>query len=73
MKFSSNGTVVDTYSVSAVDYAMEIAYGEDYTDKQKALAKAMLNYGGYAQEFFGVNTDKLANANLLILISHFHL
>ena len=59
-----NGTVVDTYSVSAVDYAMEIAYGEGYTDKQKALAKAMLNYGGYAQEFFGVNTDKLANANL---------
>ena len=60
----SDGTVVDTYTVSAVDYAMEIAYGKGYTAKQQTLAKAMLNYGGYAQEFFEKNIDNLANANL---------
>lgn len=59
-----DGTVVDTYTVSAVDYAMDIAYGEGYSDNQKSLAKAMLNYGGYAQEYFGTNTDNLANAGL---------
>ena len=34
------------------------------TEDQVNMVKALLNYGGYAQTFFGVNTDNLANAGL---------
>ena len=35
-------------------------YSENYK-KAAPLAKALLNYGGYAQEYFGYNTNLLAN------------
>ncbi len=60
---NGTGEVVDTYTVSVEEYALKIVYG-DYTDKQKKMAKALLNYGAYAQAYFGTNTDKPANANL---------
>ena len=60
---NGKGEVLDTYTVSVEEYAMNIVYG-DYSDKQKKAAKALLNYGAYAQTFFGTNIDNLANANL---------
>lgn len=34
------------------------------TEKQVDMVKALLNYGGYSQTFFDVNTDNLANEDL---------
>ena len=52
-----------TYSVKA--YADTIIANEaTYGAKAVALAKAMLNYGGYAQAYFGYDLGNLANANL---------
>jgi len=47
-----------TYSVRS--YADQILAG-NYSEKQKNMVRAMLNYGGYAQTYFKYNTDKLAN------------
>lgn len=47
-----------TYSVRS--YADQILAG-NYSEKQKDMVRAMLNYGGYAQTYFKYNTDKLAN------------
>ena len=54
-----------TYSVK--DYAEEILRGSwygNYSEKEKELAKALLNLGGYAQEYFGYNTDRCANDSI---------
>ncbi len=51
------------YERTIVSYATGIIGGE-YTDTEKALIKAMLNYGAYAQIEFSYNTDRLANASL---------
>jgi len=48
-----------SYTVRA--YAETIIEGE-YAEEVKALVKHMLNYGAAAQTYFGVNTDKPANA-----------
>ena len=51
-----------TYSVK--EYAEEILRGSwygNYSDKEKRLARALLNLGGYAQEYFGYNTENCAN------------
>lgn len=50
-----------TYSVRS--YADEILRG-DYSDDEKAMVRAMLNYGGYAQKCFDYNTDNLANIGI---------
>lgn len=54
-----------TYSIA--DYANAIitnAKTEKYPDEMVTLAKALLNYGTYAQAYFGYNMDDLANAKL---------
>ncbi len=61
-------------TVGGVDYASATysvkEYGEyiinhpgNYDESAIATVKAMLNYGGYSQEYFGYNTANLANAN----------
>lgn len=47
-----------TYSVRS--YADEILRG-GYSEDEKAMVRAMLNYGGYAQKCFDYSTDNLAN------------
>ena len=44
-------------------YADEILASEEYS-AYHALVKEMLNYGGYAQSYFGHNTENLANAGI---------
>ncbi len=48
---------------SVKDYADAIIANESgtYTDEDINLVKAMLNYGGLAQSYFGYNTESLAN------------
>ena len=51
------------YTVKAyADYIL--ANPSKYEAKVVALVKAMLNYGAYAQQYFGTNEDVLANADL---------
>ena len=47
-----------TYSVRS--YADQILAG-NYSEKQKNMVRAMLNYGGYAQTYFKYKTDNMAN------------
>lgn len=53
-------------STSVAEYAQNLINSTDssITSEQKNFAKAMLNYGGYAQEYFGKNADQLANFSL---------
>ncbi len=54
---------IHTYSVK--EYGQQVIQNEDnYDPKLAALVKAMLNYGGYAQAYFNVNVNNLANLNL---------
>ena len=59
---SNEGKLPDGVSVSVVNYASSIMNGP-YDQKTKDLVQAMLNYGAYAQTFFGYNTKTLANKN----------
>ncbi|MBQ8297806.1 MAG: hypothetical protein IJX77_08500 [Ruminococcus sp.] len=59
------GLWTDSRTVTVKEYAEEIIGDLDaYGEEAAALAKAMLNYGAYAQEYFGYNTDNLANSGL---------
>jgi len=60
-----NGNVVDSGSYTIRQYADYILSGS-YTENEKALVRAMLNYGGKAQHYFNYNTDSLANTNITI-------
>ena len=60
-----NGESVDSGSYTVRQYADTILSG-DYTDAEKALVKAMLNYGGKAQTYFGYNTEAPANADITV-------
>ena len=50
-----------TYSVRS--YADQILAG-NYSDKEKNMVRAMLNYGGYAQNYLNYNTGSLANSSI---------
>lgn len=63
----SDGTQSNSYVFSPADYLDEFLSGQDENSvivKQKAIAKALLNYGAYAQLYFDENTSDLANKNL---------
>ena len=51
---SGSGEIVDSYKVSIREYAMRIIGGDEFTDKQKNMAKALLNYGAYVQTYFAI-------------------
>ncbi|MBQ9199677.1 MAG: hypothetical protein IJ141_05810, partial [Lachnospiraceae bacterium] len=46
------------------DYLLDNTNKNEEYEKVAPLVKAMLNYGTYAQEYFGYKTDKPANASL---------
>lgn len=65
--FDRNGNSGTQYSYTVRDYAQYIiAHGTEsgYTEGDVAFAKALLNYGAYAQQYFQVTMDDLANRNL---------
>lgn len=49
------------YTYSIKDYAKDLLTSSDYDNNIKGLVKTMLVYGGYAQLYFGYNTDNLAS------------
>ncbi len=51
-----------TYSVKEYGEYI-ISHPDVYGESAVTTVKAMLNYGGYSQEYFGYNTENLANAN----------
>ena len=55
-----------TKSCSVRSYANAIlaAGNSTYKASDKAMIKAMLNYGAYAQQYFGYNLDNLANSTV---------
>ncbi|MBQ4269750.1 MAG: hypothetical protein IJB97_08910 [Clostridia bacterium] len=53
-----------TYSCSVYDYCNYVITACGDTHPAYDLAKALLNYGGYAQTYFNYKTDNLANKNL---------
>ena len=71
LSFEVDGAVITTYTTSIKDYAETLIEDENQTEKTRELAKALLNYGAAAQEYFvGRNgnpetlADYLANAGL---------
>ena len=62
----NGGTVEGTeYTYSVQQYAEALINKDGASDEEKALAKAMLNYGAYAQKYFDpdVAAGELANVN----------
>ena len=68
IQFYFRSDVGDNISCSKVYHKTIKEYCEYFidkgTDEQKNLVKALLNYGGYSQLFFEVNTENLANDGL---------
>ena len=59
----SNGEVSDEFTCSVKEYADELLASSN-NESEITLVKSILNYGGYAQEYFSTNIDNLANADL---------
>ncbi len=59
----SNGETSEVFSCSVKEYADKLI-ASSTNESEIALVKSILNYGGYAQEFFGYNKTALANADL---------
>ena len=57
------GNCTEVIEQSVADYAKDILADETYATSHE-LIKSMLNYGAYAQTYFGYNTDSLANSVL---------
>lgn len=68
--FEIDGVLGDTYTTSVKAYAQKLIDNSTQTQNTRALAKAMLNYGAYSQQYFAnLNNDagiaeKLANEGL---------
>lgn len=60
---TSDGSKTQVYEYSVREYAERILEGS-YDYETKELVMAMLHYGAYSQEWFGYNTNNLANAEL---------
>ncbi len=58
-----DGTEVKNAEISVRSYLQEILNTDSYSDYH-ALAKAILMYGGAAQEYFNADTDHLASAGI---------
>lgn len=64
-KFVWSGGESGEYVYSIRDYCDYIRdHTDDYDAESVELVGAMLNYGGYAQEYFNYNTSDLANTGL---------
>lgn len=62
--FYMDGQRVARNWYSVKNYADYVLMNQSYYSDAVPLVTAMLNYGAYAQLYFGYNTEKLANKNL---------
>ena len=62
----SDGTILATYHYSVKDYCDKVIEnkGNNYSEEVITYIKAMLNYGGYSQEYHNYKVDNLANENI---------
>ena len=69
-----NGDVIETFSLSVAEYAMQIIANEDIDEKYVNFAAELLNYGAAAQVYFKYNYDNndenLANYALSPIYLH---
>ena len=65
VRLKVNGKTMHEDSYTVRQYADRILAG-DYDEETKALVRAMLNYGGKAQTYFGYNTDHSAGADITV-------
>lgn len=66
-KLVLNGKTKDVKTLSANDYCKTVLAGTNSNasyGKAAPVVKALMNYCGYAQVYFGKNTSKLANSGL---------
>ena len=65
LSFYDGTTLVSTYSTCVAEWVdNNLSKMEASNAKAATLVKTMLNYGAAAQEYFGHNTDNLANKNI---------
>ena len=63
--YSETGSIVKGFGRYSVrEYAEEILNGSEYVSEAKEAVKAMLNYGAYAQKYFGNTEIGLANEGI---------
>lgn len=64
--FLSDGTKALDFDYCVENYGLKILGDTTgkYSDESKAMVRAMLNYGGYAQEYFDYHTDEMANRGI---------
>jgi hypothetical protein len=63
--YKENGSVERSFGRYSVrEYAEDILNGSEYTEIAKEAVKAMLNYGAYAQKYFGNTGNGLANEGI---------
>ena len=64
LQMNVGGTDGTPVNCSVRTYADAILAGTEYTEQEKEMVRAMLNYGSYTQLYAGYNTDSLAAAGL---------
>ena len=64
LQMNVSGTDGTPVNCSVRTYADAILAGTEYTEQEKEMVRAMLNYGSYTQLYAGYNTDNLAAAGL---------
>lgn len=64
LQMNVGGTDGTPVNCSVRSYADAILAGTEYTEQEKEMVRAMLNYGSYTQLYAGYNTDNLAAAGL---------
>lgn len=66
VKFVTDGVESDSEIYTVKEYADYILtdVNNEFTDGDKAMVRAMLNYGGAAQAYFGYNTENLVSTEL---------
>ena len=70
----SDGTESKVYTYTVKQYCEYIRnHADSYGEKAVALAEAIQNYGGYAQEYFKYNMEDLANIGLSLTLPEVNL
>lgn len=64
MRMVLNGETVGAVVETSVREYADVILGGEYSDTEKELVRAMLNFGARAQKVFGYNLDSLANAGV---------
>lgn len=62
--FKNDAAISEVFTYKAADYAQTVVQGTGFDTKLVEICKSILNYGAYAQDYFGYYTDDLPNSIL---------